>query len=109
MSKEQYLLMCEEMGWEPKDEEMPIDAESLSYNSQVALRLFNILPDRVEGMAGTWLGKEFSCLETFMNIYEVEDRQEVLELIIQIQSAYYEHYRQKQKLKETSRKSKARR
>lgn len=107
MTAEQYFAMCEQMGWEPRPEEIPKDVSSLSYQSQIALLLFNILPDRIEGMSGTWLGKEFSCLETFMNIYEVVDRREVLDLIMVIHRTYDEHYRQQQKMKESASKSKA--
>jgi len=53
------------------------------------------------------LGKEFSCLETFMNIYEVENRSEILDLIIIIHRTYDEHYRQQQKMKESISKGKA--
>ena len=107
MTVEQYFAMCEQMGWEPNEEEIPKDINSLSYTSQIALLLFNHLPDRIEGMSGSWLGKDFSALETFMNIYEVDNRREVLEFIMTIHKTYGEFYRQKQKVKETASKSKA--
>jgi hypothetical protein len=65
-----------------------------------------MLPDRIEGMSGSWLGKEFSCLETFMNIYEVENRRHILDLIMIIHRSYDEHYRQQRKMKESISKSK---
>ena len=34
MNIEQYLQMCEQMGWEPKEEEIPKDPSDLSYNVQ---------------------------------------------------------------------------
>jgi hypothetical protein len=107
MTSEQYFAMCEQMGWEPREDEIPKDLASLNYESQIALILFNMLPDRIEGMSGSWLGKEFSCLETFMNIYEVENRREILDLIMTIHRVYDEHYRQQQKMKESVSKGKA--
>jgi hypothetical protein len=107
MTAEQYFAMCEQMGWEPKEEEIPKDLGTLPYDCQIALILFNMLPDRVEGMGGSWLGKDFSCLEVFMNIYEIENRREVLDLIMVIQRGYDEHYRQQQKMKESVSKGKA--
>ena len=39
MTSEQYLQMCEQMGWEPKEEEMPIDPGSLSEDCQYVLQI----------------------------------------------------------------------
>ena len=41
------------------------------------LSVFNMLPDRIEGMGGTWLGKDFGPLEIIFNIYEIEDRKTI--------------------------------
>ncbi len=100
MSAEQYLLMCEQMGWEPNEEEIPIEIDSLSFEVQNALILFNVLPDRIEGMSGTWLGKDFSCLEVFMDLYDMDDRREVLDFLFIIHNTYDEHYREQQKARE---------
>ena len=54
--------MCEQMGWEPKDEEIPKDPSDLSYNVQCALILYEALPDIWEGMSGSWMGKNYSGL-----------------------------------------------
>jgi hypothetical protein len=106
MTQEQYFAMCEQMGWEPRDEEIPLDLSSLSYDSQIAMILFNLLSDRIEGMSGTWLGKEFSSLETFMNIYEVENRRDILDYIMIIHDEYSKYYREQQKVKESQNKAK---
>ena len=106
MTPEQYFAMCEQMNWEPKEEEIPKDLSVLSYDSQNALILFNMLPDRIEGMSGSWLGKDFSCLEIFMNIYEIENRREILDLMMVIHRSYDDHYRQQQKMKESVSKGK---
>lgn len=108
MTQEQYFAMCEQMGWEPREEEIPPDLGSLSYDSQVAMILFNLLSDRIEGMSGTWLGKEFSSLETFMNIYEVENRRDILDYIMTIHDEYAKYYREQQKIKESQSKHKRR-
>lgn len=89
------------MGWEPNLDEAPLDPSSLGYEVQQALMLFNILPDRIEGMSGSWLGKDFNSLSTFMDIYEVEDRQDVLEYILIIQREYSEYYANQQKMRES--------
>ena len=63
------------------EEEIPLDITDVSYNSQQALFLFNVLPDKIEGMNGTWLGKEYAGLTDIMNIYEIDDQKEVLDLL----------------------------
>lgn len=89
------------MGWDPDPEEIPIEVSDLSYEAQLGLMMFNLLPDRIEGMSGTWLGKDFSCLDTFMNIYEIDNKREVLDYILVIQHTYDEHYREQQKARES--------
>lgn len=108
MSVEQYVAMCEQMGWEPKEEEIPIEFGSLPEECQQAVTIFNLLPDLVEGMSGSWLGKDYSCLEIFMNIYEVENRQEVLNYILVNHREYHEYYQRKQKMREQTRSARAR-
>ena len=97
MTAEQYFAMCEQMGWEPDFEEIPQDYGSFSIEAQQAISLFSILPDRIEGMSGSWLGKDFSCLSDFMDIFEVYDKRKVLEFILVIQKEYSEHYAMQQK------------
>ncbi len=101
--------MCEQMGWEPREEEMPKDPGFLPFEVQSALIIFNILPDKFEGMSGTWLGKDFSALEAIMNIYDIYDRKEVLEYILLIQREYSDYYSKQQKMKESASRSKGRR
>lgn len=102
-------MMCEQMGWEPNEDEMPKDPSQLPVEAQTALVIFNILPDKIEGMSGSWLGKDFSALEAIMNIYEVVDRKDVLEYILLIQREYSDYYSKQQKMRETASRAKGRR
>jgi hypothetical protein len=88
------------MGWEPSEEEMPIDASSLDTSAQYALILLNVLPDKWEGMSGTWMGKDYSGLAAIMDIYEIDDRREVFELLKVAEDELGKYYRQKQKEQE---------
>ena len=69
------------MGLPIDEDEIPLDLEDLSYNSQQAILLFNILPDKLEGMNGIWLGKEYSGLADIMNIYDINNRRDVFDLL----------------------------
>lgn len=97
MSKDQYYLMCEQMGWEPKEEEIPFDASELSEEVQQSLILLNSLPDLWDGMSGTWLGKDYSGLAAIMEIYNIEDKQTVFELLKVAEDELSKYYTQKQK------------
>jgi hypothetical protein len=103
MSKEQYLEMCEQMGWEPEEEEIPIDHSDLSDNCQQALRLFNILPDKIEGMNGVWLGKDYSGIGDIMAIYNIPLDSEIFDLLQVCIKEASEHYENQRKVREASR------
>ena len=89
--------MCEQMGWEPKEEELPQDGANLSLECQQALTILNALPDMWEGMNGTWLGKDYSGLSAVMDIYQVESRREVFELLKEAESILGKYYAQQTK------------
>lgn len=101
MSQEQYLDMCEQMGWIPTEEELPVDASTLSINAQSALLLINALPDIWEGMNGSWLGKDYSGLFSIMEIYEMEDKRAIFELLKAAENELGIYYAQKRKEQET--------
>ena len=107
MSIDQYLLMCEQMGWEPKEEEIPIDPASLPLESQQALVLLNALPDKWEGMNGVWVGKDYAGLADIMSIYQINDNKlEVFELLKVCEAQLGKYYEQKRKEQEQLSKSK---
>ena len=107
MNAEQYLQMCEQMGWEPKEEELPKDPSYLSYNIQCALVLFNALPDSYAGMSGTWVGKDYSCLEYVMNIYSMDDyKKEIFTLLKIAEVEASKFYAEKTKQQESLDKAK---
>ena len=95
------------MGWEPKEEEIPVDPASLPIESQQALVLLNALPDKWEGMNGVWLGKDYSGLVDIMNIYQIDDNKlEVFELLKVCEAQLGKYYEQKRKEQEQLSKSK---
>lgn len=95
------------MGWEPKEEEIPIDPASLPLESQQALVLLNALPDKWEGMNGVWLGKDYAGLADIMSIYQINDNKlEVFELLKVCEAQLGKYYEQKRKEQEQLSKSK---
>jgi hypothetical protein len=100
MTKEHYFELCAQMGIEPIPEEIPMDIGDLSYECQLALVIFRSLPDNIEGMSGQWLGKDYSGLGTLLEIYEVEDKKLVFELINILSVETGNHYAKEQKQKQ---------
>ena len=89
------------MGWEDFDDE-PIDPAELSLEAQQALVLMNILPDKIEGMNGVWLGKEYSGLSDILTIYEMvnwRDTFDMLQICIQQYSKFYDEKRKQEERK----------
>jgi hypothetical protein len=106
MNIEQYLQMCEQMGWEPKDEEIPKDPGDLSYNVQCALVLFNSLPDMYAGMSGAWIGKDYSGLKSIMDIYQMDNPKQIFTLLKTAEVEYGKWYAEQQKQQEAINKAK---
>ena len=44
------------------------------------------MPDRWDGMSGSYMGKDWGCLGTLLDLYEVEDKREVTYFIKAIES-----------------------
>jgi hypothetical protein len=103
---DQYLQMCEQMGWEPNEEEMPKDPSYLSYNVQCALILFNALSDVYAGMSGTWIGKDYSGLLDIMTIYKMDNQKNIFELLKIAEIEYGKYSSEKQKQQESLDKAK---
>ena len=101
MDSEQYFQMCEQMGWEPKEEEIPKDPSYLSYDVQCALLLSNSLPDNWEGMSGTWMGKDYSGLMDIMDIYQIDNKKDVFTLLKVAEHEASKFYSEKQKQQES--------
>ena len=103
---EQYFLICEQMGVEPKEEDIPKDPSTFSLEAQQALVLLNSLPDNWDGMNGVWLGKDYSGLQDIIDIYEISKKREVFELLKVCEEQLGKYYAQKRKEQETLSKAK---
>lgn len=94
------------MGWEPDENHMPVDPSTMSLNCQYTLILLNALPDKWDGMSGSWFGKDYSGLSAIMDIYEIEDRRAVFELLQVAETELGKHYEQKRKEQDSLSKAK---
>jgi hypothetical protein len=86
MTRQQYFEMCEQLGSEPIEEEIPVEYDDLPLEVQEALQLYNTLQDSWDYMGGNYIGKDLSYFGTILELYDVHpaDRRNLYELIVYI-------------------------
>jgi len=101
MTKDQYFEMCEMMGTEPIEEQIPIEYEDLLTDVQDALNIYSKLRDEWDGMNGVYLGKNFAGIMDIFELYEVPkvDRRTIFDLLNTIDSCRIKIINAKQKEK----------
>ena len=57
---------------------MPLEASAFPHEVQVAFFVLGLLPDRYEGMSGTYLGKDWSSANFIFEVYKIEEVQTVI-------------------------------
>jgi hypothetical protein len=81
MTKEQYLDMCEALGSEPIEEEIPVEFSDLPLDIQETYCIYAMMQDIWEPMSGSYIGKNYSGLSDILDIMEVDDKRTMLFLI----------------------------
>ena len=77
---DKYLRICEELNQEPDPTKMPVSPADLPYEAQLAFFVYSFLPDRWEGMSGTYLGKDWSSISVIFEVFEIEETKLVFTL-----------------------------
>ena len=72
MTKEQYFEMCEMLGSEPLEEEIPVELYDLPLEVQEAYWVYTLLNDNWDSFGGNYLGKNLSGLLDIMNILKID-------------------------------------
>lgn len=80
MTKESYFEMCEMLGQEPLEEEIPVDPSDFPVLVQQMLTIYGLLEDRWDSMGGGYLGKNYSTVFDFFKLYEIEESEQILVL-----------------------------
>jgi len=105
MTREQYFEMCEMMGTEPDESQIPVEQDDFPDEVQQAFQIYYVLRDVWEGMSGTYMGKDYSTIFEFFRLYHIDPQDQLLTLgyIRQIDSVRSEIFAEKQKAREASR------
>ena len=81
MTKDQYFEMCEMMGTDPIDSEIPIEFGELHDEVQEAMTVYNMLQDNWDSMNGIYLGKIVTGISDIFKIMAVEDEKTIYFII----------------------------
>lgn len=85
MTREKYYNLCEQMNREPDPDEIPPELDDFPPDVQKAMIVFNKLGDRIFPDIG-YLGKDYTQLNTFIDVYEIENKKIFLETLIRLDS-----------------------
>lgn len=110
VTKEIYFEMCEVMGKEPREEDIPLEISDFPQEIVTAFQIYYTLRDVWEPMSGSYLGKDMGSIFEFFNLFDVqnEDRLFTLSVIKYMDGERSRIIHEKQKQKESSKKSKTR-
>ena len=80
MTRFKYLEMMEQLGKEPIEEETPPDWEDMTDIVIAAVATYHLLGDRVYPELG-YIGKDYTNLNHYIELYNVEDKEYFLEIL----------------------------
>jgi hypothetical protein len=93
-------MICEQLGEEPDPEKMPPEMEDFPHEVQMAFFIYSLMPDRFEGMSGTYMGKDWAALLPLLEIYEIENKKEVVLFLKHIENEHSTQINTEQKRKQ---------
>ena len=80
--------MCEQLGQDPDPTQMPPADDDFPLEVQQAMVIHTVLPDRWDGMSGSYMGKDWSALATLLEVYEIEERRIVCFFLKYVENAH---------------------
>jgi hypothetical protein len=100
MSKDQYFEMCEAMGNEPLESEIPVDFEDFPLEVQQAFNAYRMLRDEWDTMNGNYLGKSLIGVKDVLEATEIEpsDQKFIIMLIRMIDAVRSDEINNKKKM-----------
>lgn len=85
MTKETYFEMCEALGNEPVESEIPVDFEDFPLEVQQAFSVYKMLRDEWDTMNGLYLGKSLIGIKDILEATEVEpDEHKLITMLVRM-------------------------
>lgn len=89
VTKETYFEICEQLGTEPIESEIPVELDDFPNDIQQAFLVYYRLRDEWDGMSGNYMGKSFVGLVDMFDIFQIsdQDKHTMLDWIVLIDAA----------------------
>lgn len=97
MTKDTYLNMCQELGSEPDEAEIPVELEDLPFEVESAYHVYNLLPDKIDSFNGVYYGKALEHTPTILEFLDISSRKDIFKIILIIDSLEKEEINRKNK------------
>lgn len=72
MTKDQYFEMCETLGTEPLESEIPVEPDDFPVEVQQAFSVYRMLRDEWDSMNGLYLGKSLIGITEILSASEID-------------------------------------
>lgn len=72
MTKDKYYEMCEALGNDPKEEELPVEYTDLPVEVQQCVYLYNSLQDNWDYFGGNYIGKNMTDFWNLLNLHGID-------------------------------------
>ena len=72
MTKDAYFEMCEALGNEPLESEIPVDFDDFPLEVQQAFNAYKMLRDEWDTMSGSYLGKSLIGVKDILEATEID-------------------------------------
>lgn len=72
MTKDAYFEMCEALGNEPDESEVPVEFDDFPLEVQQAFNAYRMLRDEWDTMSGSYLGKSLIGIKDVLEATEIE-------------------------------------
>ena len=93
---DKYFEICEQLGQEIDWDKVPVSWADLPEIAREAINTFNMLGDKIEADIG-YLGKDYTNLPLYMEVYKVENKELFLEILLWLDSRAIEKSAEKMK------------
>jgi len=85
MTRDSYFELCEVMGTEPVQEEIPVEFDDFPLEVQQAFAVYRMLRDEWDTMNGLYLGKSLIGIKDVLEATEIEpDEQKFIIVLVRM-------------------------
>ena len=102
MTRDQYFEMCEALGNDPEESEIPVEFDDFPLEVQQAFNAYKMLRDEWDTMSGTYLGKSLIGVRDVLEATEIDPSEQkfIIMLIRVIDNVRSEEINNKKKMQE---------